>query len=425
MTTTIEDLKAREILDSRGQPTIEVICTTNYGHTATASVPAGASTGGHEAAELRDNDPKRFDGRGVLSVIAAVQGEIREALAGMPVAEQRAIDDRLVNLDGTDNKSRLGANAILGVSMAVARAGARAAEVPLYRYLGGDDSHRLPIPSFNVLNGGAHAAWQGADFQEYMAMPHGAAHFSDALRWATDIYRRLKDMLKEQGIGTGVGDEGGFAPTVQSNRQPLDWLLGAIENAGLRPGRDVSLAFDAAASELRPDHDYELSAEGRSLTADELIEYYEDLAADYPIRLLEDGLHEDDWAGWQRLNRQLGDRLTLVGDDIFVTQSAYIERGIHLKCANAVLIKLNQVGTVSETVDAVGLAHSAGWETMVSHRSGETTDDFIADLAVAVGSRYIKSGAPARGERVAKYNRLMAIEAELGARATFAGGEDQ
>lgn len=425
MTATIKDFKAREILDSRGQPTIEVVCTTNQGHTATASVPAGASTGGHEAAELRDNDPERFDGRGVLGAVKAVQGEIRDALAGMSVAEQRAIDDRLVALDGSNNKSRLGANAILGVSMAVARAGARAAEVPLYRHLGGEASHRLPIPSFNVLNGGAHAAWQGADFQEYMAMPHGAASFAEALRWATDIYRQLKAMLKEQGIGTGVGDEGGFAPAVKSNRQPLDWMLGAIENAGRRPGQDVSLAFDAAASELRPEHHYELTAEKRSLTADELVEYYEDLAADYPIRLLEDGLYEDDWAGWQRLNRQLGDRLTLVGDDIFATQSAFIEQGVRLKCANAVLVKLNQVGTVTETCDAVALAHGAGWETMVSHRSGETTDDFIADLAVAVGSRYIKSGAPARGERVAKYNRLMAIEAELGARASFAGDQIQ
>lgn len=425
MTTTIENLNAREILDSRGQPTIEVVCTTNQGYTVSASVPAGASTGGNEAAELRDNDPERFAGRGVLAAIEAVEGEIRDALTGMTVSEQRGVDDCLIELDGTADKSRLGANAILGVSMAVARAGARAAGVPLYRHLGGEDSHRLPIPSFNVLNGGAHAAWQGADFQEYMAMPHGAASFAEALRWATDIYRQLKATLKAQGIATGVGDEGGFAPAVETNRQPLDWLLAAIEKAGLRPGRDVSLAFDAAASELRPKQHYELATEGRSLTADELIEYYEGLAADYPIRLLEDGLHEGDWAGWQQLNRQLGDRLTLVGDDIFVTQSAYIEKGVRLQCANAVLIKLNQVGTVSETCDAVALAHGAGWQTMVSHRSGETSDDFIADLAVALGARYIKSGAPARGERVAKYNRLMAIEAELGERATFAGGAGQ
>lgn len=422
MTISIEDLKAREILDSRGQPTIEVVCTTNHGHTATASVPAGASTGGREAAELRDGDPERFDGRGVLGAVKAVQGEIRDALAGMSVSEQRAIDERLVELDGTADKSRLGANAILGVSMAVARAGAIATGIPLYRYLSDGEANRLPIPSFNILNGGVHAAWQGADFQEYMAMPHGAATFAEALRWATDIYRQLKAILKAQGTGTGVGDEGGFAPAVKSNRQPLAWLLGAIESTGLRPGTDVSLAVDAAASALRPEHYYELTTEQRSLTADELIEYYADLAADYPIRLLEDGLHEDDWAGWQRLNHQLGERLTLVGDDIFVTQSAFIEQGLRLHCANAVLIKLNQVGTVTETCDAVALAHRGGWQTMVSHRSGETSDDFIADLAVAVGSRYIKSGAPARGERVAKYNRLMAIEAELGDRATFAGG---
>lgn len=421
MTTTIEDLKAREILDSRGQPTIEVTCTTNQGHIATASVPAGASTGRHEAAELRDNDPERYDGRGVLSAINAVQGEINKTLVGMAVSDQRAIDEWLIDLDGTTNKSRLGANSILGVSMAVARAGAMDAEVPLYRYLSDGESRRLPIPSCNVLNGGVHAAWQGADFQEYMVMPHGAACCTDGLRWVTDIYRELKELLKKQGVSTGVGDEGGFAPEVRSNWQPLDWLLGAVENAGLRPGRDVSLAVDAAASELRPEHHYALTAEGRSMTADELIEYYEKLAAHYPIRLLEDGLHEDDWAGWQRLNHRLGDRLTLVGDDIFVTQTARIERGIQLRCANAVLIKLNQVGTVTETRDAITLAHNAGWETMVSHRSGETTDDFIADLAVAAGSRYIKSGAPARGERVAKYNRLMAIEAELGPQACFAG----
>lgn len=422
MSTAITDLRAREILDSRGQPTIEVECFTDEGRRSVASVPAGASTGGREAAELRDGDSARFDGRGVLEAVNAVTGEIRDAVVGMDVTEQRALDDRLIELDGSSDKSRLGANAILGVSMAVARAGAAARNLPLYRHLAVDTADRLPVPSFNVLNGGAHAAWEGADFQEYMVVPHGASSCSEAVRWAAAIYRQLKDELKSKGLGTGVGDEGGFAPKVPSNREPLDWLVGAIETANLRPGRDVSIAVDAAASGLRPDQYYQLSTEDRALTADELIEYYEDLAADYPIRLLEDGLHEDDWSGWQRLARQLGDRLTLVGDDIFVTQSVYIERGLQLECANAVLIKLNQVGTVSETLDAVALAHGAGWATMVSHRSGETSDDFIADLAVAVGAAYIKSGAPARGERVAKYNRLMAIEAELGGDARFAGG---
>lgn len=419
MTSTVQRLKAREILDSRGQPTLEVTCVTDRGQVATVGVPAGASTGAREAVELRDGNPKRFAGRGVLKAVAMVESRIHQALSGMDVTDQRALDEALIRLDGSPNKSHLGANAIVGVSMALARAGALTQDLPLYRYLGG--GARLPIPSFNVLNGGVHASWEGADFQEYMIQPHGAGSFSEALRWAADIYRALKALLKARGLRTGIGDEGGFAPPVRSNREPLDWLVHAIEQAGLRPGADVALAVDAAANGFRGEHGYQLRTEGRSLSSGPLIDYYADLVRDYPIALIEDGLHEDDWAGWQHLCRRLGAQVTLVGDDLFVTQTAYIQRGLDERCANAALIKPNQVGTVTETCVAMALAHGGGWSTMVSHRSGETSDDFIADLAVAMGARYIKSGAPVRGERVAKYNRLLAIEAELGARATFAG----
>ena len=419
MACTIKTLKAREILDSRGQPTLEVTCITSQGQEATAGVPAGASTGSREALELRDGDPGRFAGRGVLKAVAAVQTSIRDALAGMDAIDQCAVDEALIRLDGTPDKSRLGANAIVGVSMAVARAAAAAQGLSLHRCLGGCE--RLPIPSLNILNGGAHAGWEGADFQEYMIQPLGAGSFSEALRWATDIYRALKALLKARGLRTGIGDEGGFAPPVRSNREPLDWLVNAIEQAGLRPGTDVALALDAAANGFHGDAGYQLRTEGRTLDSEGLIDYYADLVRDYPIALIEDGLHEDDWAGWRRLTERLGARTTLVGDDIFVTQTAYIQRGIDERCANAALIKPNQVGTVTETRAAMTLAHGSGWSTMVSHRSGETSDDFIADLAVGMGARYLKSGAPARGERVAKYNRLLAIEAELGARATFAG----
>lgn len=421
MVCTIKTLKAREILDSRGQPTLEVTCVTSQGQVATAGVPAGASTGTREAVELRDGDPGRFVGRGVLKAVAAVQTSIREALAGMDATDQRAADEAMIRLDGTPDKSRLGANAIVGVSMAVARAGAAAQGLPLHRCLGAGE--RLPIPSLNIINGGAHAGWEGPDFQEYMIQPHSAGSFSEALRWATDIYRALKALLKAQGLRTGIGDEGGFAPPVRSNREPLDWLVHAIEQAGLRPGTDVALALDAAANGFHGDAGYQLKTEGRTLDSEGLINYYADLVRDYPIALIEDGLHEKDWAGWRRLTERLGARTTLVGDDIFVTQTAYIQRGIDQRCANAALIKPNQVGTVTETCAAITLAHDNGWSTMVSHRSGETSDDFIADLAVGMGARYLKSGAPARGERVAKYNRLLAIEAELGARATFAGGQ--
>lgn len=421
MASTIKTLKAREILDSRGQPTLEVTCITSQGQEAAAGVPAGASTGTREAVELRDGNSRRFAGRGVLKAVAAVETSLREALSGMDVTDQRAVDEALIRLDGTPNKSHLGANAIVGVSMAVARAGAATRGLPLHRCLGGGEC--LPIPSFNILNGGAHAGWEGAEFQEYMIQPHGAGSFSEALRWATDIYRALKALLKSRGLHTGIGDEGGFAPPVHSNREPLDWLVSAIEQAGLRPGADVALAVDAAANGFHGDAGYQLKikTEGRTLDSERLIDYYADLVRDYPVALIEDGLHEDDWAGWQRLTGRLDARTTLVGDDIFVTQTAYIQRGIDQRCANAALIKPNQVGTVTETCAAMALAHGSGWSTMVSHRSGETGDDFIADLAVGMGARYLKSGAPVRGERVAKYNRLLAIEAELGVRATFAG----
>lgn len=419
----IRRLKAREILDSRGQPTLEVTCLTDLGQTTTASVPAGASTGTREAVEQRDGNLKRFGGRGVLKAVAAVEGSINSAVMGMDVTAQRALDKALIRLDGSTNKARLGANAIVGVSMAVARAGALALGIPLYLHLG--VSARLPIPSFNVLNGGLHAGWEGADFQEYMVLPIGAHSFSEALRWATDIYYALKSRLKARGLRTSVGDEGGFAPLVRSNREPMDWLMHAIEDAGLRPGTDVALGFDAAANGFRVEHGYRLKTEDRILTSDQLIDYYARLATDYPIVLIEDGLHEDDWDAWTRLTALLGHRLTLVGDDIFVTQTEHIQRGITRHCANAVLIKPNQVGTVSETRDAAVMAHGAGWSTMVSHRSGETDDDFIADLAVGLGARFIKAGAPARGERVAKYNRLLAIEAELGRVAIFAGRSTQ
>lgn len=420
MTTTIRELNAREILDSRGQPTLEVTCVTSDGRSAMAGVPTGASTGTREAVELRDGNPKRYAGRGVLKAVAAVHGPINEALAGMDVTGQRALDDALIRLDGTPNKARLGANAIVGVSMAVARAGALANWEPLHRHLG--PGMRLPIPAFNVINGGLHAGWEGADFQEYMLLPIGANSFAEALRWATDIYRALKAVLKSHGLPTSVGDEGGFAPAARSNREPLDWLVSAIEDTGLLPGEDVALGFDAAANGFRDDHGYLLGTEKRTLTSDELIEYYRKLVHNYPVILIEDGLHEDDWHAWSDLTAALGADVTLVGDDIFVTQTAYIQRGLDTHCASAALIKLNQVGTVSETCDAMALAHGGGWQTMVSHRSGETSDDFIADLAVGLGARFIKAGAPARGERVAKYNRLLDIEAKLGHEATFAGG---
>lgn len=421
MIDTIESLSAREILDSRGHPTVEATCYTAAGIVATASVPSGASTGAREARERRDGDAHRFGGRGVLEAVNGIVEEMNPALAGRPVSDQAGIDATLIALDGTDDKSRLGANAILGVSQAVARAASLSAGLPLYRYLGGIAATRLPVPCFNVLNGGEHAGWQGADFQEYMIVPHGAANVTEAVRWAAEIYHALKSTLAEAGVSTSVGDEGGFAPAVPSNRKPLDWLMAAIEATGLTPGDDVGLAFDAAASELVVDGGYRLASEDRTTTAAALIDDYEAIVADYPIVLIEDGLGEDDWAGAARLTQRLGDRITLVGDDIFVTQNRYIQRGIDEGAANAALIKLNQVGSVSETLAAARLAHRAGWLTMFSHRSGETLDDFIADAAVAASARYLKAGAPARGERLAKYNRLMAIEAELGTAAIFAG----
>ncbi len=422
MNSSIAALTAREILDSRGNPTVEVDCRLASGITARAAVPSGASTGSREAVELRDGDAKRFGGKGVRKAVAHVNDILAPQLVGRDAREQAQIDAAMNARDGTDNKANLGANAILGVSLAVARAAALAGDVPLYRYLGGPDANRLPVPHMNILNGGVHAHWQGADFQEFMIAPLGAATLREAVEWGAEVYHALQSILHAKGLSVGVGDEGGFAPQVKSNEQPLELIQAAIEQTGLRPGTDVAIAIDPASSEFFEEgRYYHLRTEQRRLEAPEMVEYYVRLVHAHPIVLLEDGMAEDDWAGWKRLNAALGERIELVGDDIFCTNPRIIARGIAENIANAVLIKLNQIGTLTETIAATRLARDHGWGAFVSHRSGETVDSFIADLTVALDTGHIKTGAPARGERVEKYNQLMRIEQGLGTAARYAG----
>jgi enolase len=414
----IDQVGAREILDSRGNPTVEVEVALDDGTLSRAAVPSGASTGEHEAVELRDGDAGRYNGKGVERAVAAVLDEIGPELVGLEAVDQRVVDQRLVDLDGTPDKGRLGANAILGVSLAVAKAAAESAELDLFRYLGGPNAHVLPVPMLNILNGGAHADTD-VDIQEFMIAPIGADTFREALRWGTEVYHSLKSVLKGRGLATGLGDEGGFAPSLTSNREALDLILVAIEKAGFVPGRDVALALDVAATEFYSDGAY--TFEGTKKSAEQLIGYYTELVRDYPLVSIEDALSEDDWDGWVRLTAELGDRVQLVGDDLFVTNPDRLEEGITRRAANALLVKVNQIGTLSETLDAIALATSFGYKSMMSHRSGETEDTFIADLAVATGVGQIKTGAPARGERIAKYNQLLRIEETLADSARYAG----
>ena len=418
---TIARLAAREVLDSRGRPTVEADCHVSDGSVGRAIVPSGASTGEHEALELRDGDPDRYGGAGVRRAVANVQDAIAPAIVGMDVSDQRAVDARLVELDGTDDKSGLGANALLAVSMAVAAAAAESAGQPLYRSLGGEDATLLPVPLLNILNGGAHAD-NTVDIQEFMVAPVAAPTFADALRAGAETYAALKRVLSERGLSTAIGDEGGFAPDLDSNEAALDVLIEAIRAAGYEPGRDLAIALDVAATELFDGGAYRWKKRGSGpLTSGDLIDEYERLAGGYPIVSIEDGLAEDDWEGWVALTDRLGERVQLVGDDLFVTQSRRLQRGIEAGAGNAILIKLNQIGTVSETLDAIEVARAAGCAQVISHRSGETEDTFIADFAVATGAGQIKTGAPARGERTAKYNRLLRIEEQLGGRARYAG----
>jgi len=421
MSATIDKIRAREILDSRGNPTVEVDVYLTDGSRSRAAVPSGASTGVHEALELRDGDKSRYGGKGVLQAVEHVNNEIAGALCGQDARNQAGIDQAMIDLDGTPNKENLGANAMLGVSLAVARAGAKVSTLPLCRYLGGASAHILPVPMFNILNGGVHANWQGTDFQEFMIVPVGASNFREALRWGSEVYHTLKSVLKKAGHSTGVGDEGGFAPALKSNADAIELILQAIDAAGYQPGKQIMIALDPASSGFFEDGNYNLRTENRQVSSGEMVELYAEWVDRYPIIVLEDGLAEDDWEGWRALNQMLGEKVELVGDDLFVTNVERIARGIKEDVANAVLIKLNQIGTVTETTAAVGMASRAGWGSMVSHRSGETVDSFIADLTVALGTGHLKTGAPCRGERVEKYNQLVRIEEELGATALYAG----
>jgi enolase len=418
--STIISLKAREILDSRGNPTLEAEVVLADGSTGRAAVPSGASTGTHEAVELRDGDTSRYNGLGLLKAVANVNEEIASALVGASALDQSAVDNRLIELDGTKNKSRLGANATLGVSLAVAHAAAVSSSIPLYHYLGKKDSYTLPVPMMNILNGGKHAA-DSTDFQEFMVMPVGAASFQQALQMCAEVYHALKKVLKDAGLNTNVGDEGGFAPSLSSNKHAIEAILSAIEKAGYSAGKDIFLALDPAASEFYQDGRYVLAKEGITLTSAEMVEYYVKWVDSYPIISIEDGLAEDDWSGWQLLNQKLGKKVQLVGDDLYVTNVSRLSRGIEQKASNSILIKLNQIGTLTETISAINMARQAGWTAVVSHRSGETEDTTIADLATGLSTGQIKSGAPCRSERVAKYNRLLRIEEELGQKASYAG----
>jgi enolase len=415
----IESVHARQILDSRGNPTVEVEVALRSGAHGRAAVPSGASTGEFEATELRDGGDA-YGGKGVTQAVGNVNGEIAEAVAGHDATDQKGLDGKLIELDGTDNKSRLGANAILGVSLAAARAAAAEENQPLWRYLGGESAHILPVPMMNVLNGGAHAD-NSVDFQEFMVVPVGAPTFAEALRTGAEIFHALKSTLKKRGLNTAVGDEGGFAPDLESNEAALQALIEGIEAAGYKPGEDVGIALDPAVSEIFKNGAYELEHENRSLNASELAAYWTDLAARYPILSIEDGMDEEDWDGWKALTESIGDKVQLVGDDLFVTNVKRLQRGIDSGTANSILIKVNQIGTLSETLAAIDLARSNGYTAVMSHRSGETEDTTIADLAVATGCGQIKTGAPSRSDRVAKYNQLLRIEEALGADATYPG----
>jgi len=425
MDTIIESISALEILDSRGNPTVEVEVALADGSWGRAAVPSGASTGVHEALELRDGDKKRYLGKGVSKAVANVNGLIAEALFGWDAAEQKAIDTELLSLDGTPNKSKLGANAILGVSLAVAKAAANSLGLPLYRYLGGVYAHVLPVPMMNILNGGAHTAWQSTDMQEFMVMPFGAPAFAEGVRWGAEIYHALKSVLKEKGYTTLVGDEGGYAPALKANNEAIEVILAAIEKAGFKAGRDqdVAIALDPAASELYEEDTktYNLRKEGKKLSGEEMVEFWTKWATDYPIVSIEDGLAQDDWASWQLMTKQLGDKIQIVGDDLLVTNPERVRRAIKENAANALLVKVNQIGSLTETIEAVEVCQRAGWRAVTSHRSGETEDATIADIAVALNTGQIKTGAPARSDRVAKYNQLIRIEAELGDTAKYAG----
>ncbi|MDP9886463.1 phosphopyruvate hydratase [Pseudarthrobacter enclensis] len=414
----IDAIHAREILDSRGNPTVEVEVLLSDGQIGRAAVPSGASTGEHEAVELRDGDKGRYLGKGVQKAVDAVIDQIAPALTGFDATDQRSIDQAMLDLDGTPNKGKLGANAILGVSLAVANAAAASADLPLYKYLGGPNAHVLPVPLMNILNGGSHAD-SDVDIQEFMIAPIGAETFSEGLRWGVEVYHNLKSVLQQKGLSTGLGDEGGFAPNLPSNRAALDLITEAIKNAGYAPGKDIALALDVASSEFYKDGAYQF--EGKALSASEMSAYYGELVADYPLVSIEDPLDENDWEGWKTLTDAIGDKVQLVGDDLFVTNPSILQRGIDTRTANSLLVKVNQIGSLTETLDAVSLAQRAGYTTITSHRSGETEDTTIADIAVATNAGQIKTGAPARSERVAKYNQLLRIEEELDDAARYAG----
>ncbi len=423
MQTTIEAVNAREVLDSRGNPTIEVEVTLFDGSWGRAMVPSGASTGVHEALELRDGDVNRYSGKGVHLAVENVNTHIAELLLGWDGTQQRDIDLSMIELDGTENKSRLGANAILGVSLALAKAASASLGLPLYRYIGGVHAHVLPVPMLNILNGGAHTGWQSTDAQEFMIMPLGAPTFSEALRWGVEVYHALRSVLKTKGYTTLVGDEGGFAPTLSANQEAVEIILEAISIAGYKPGEDISIALDPAASEFYDDKKklYKLRTEGKELTSEEMVNYWVDWVEQFPIVSIEDGLAQDDWSGWKALTKKIGEKIQIVGDDLLVTNPKRVQKGIEEKACNALLVKLNQIGTLTETIEAVELCKKAGWRAVTSHRSGETEDTTIADLAVALNMGQIKTGAPARSDRVAKYNQLLRIEEGLGEAASYAG----
>ena len=421
--TKIKAIQARQILDSRGNPTIEVDVRLDDGSFGRAAVPSGASTGIHEALELRDGDKTHYLGKGVTKAVANVNGPIAAALKGADPADQKAIDERLIKLDGTSNKAKLGANAILGVSLAAAKAAAASAGVPLYRHLGGEGANLLPVPMMNILNGGVHTGWQSTDFQEFMVMPLGAPSFSEGLRWGVEVYHNLRAVLKAKGYTTLVGDEGGYAPALKSNAEAIEVILQAIEKAGYIAGEQISIALDPAASELFDEDkkDYNLRKENRRLSSADLVDFWENWTKQYPIVSLEDGLAQEDWDGWKALTKRIGGKVQLVGDDLLVTNPVFVRRAIEEKACNALLVKVNQIGSLSETIEAVKLCQQASWGTVASHRSGETEDHTIADLAVALSMGQIKTGAPARSDRTAKFNQLLRIEEELGSKAKYAG----
>jgi enolase len=418
--TVIKGIKAREIIDSRGNPTIEVEVFLDSGVSGLACVPSGASTGKYEALELRDGDKKRYNGLGVLKAVENVDKIIQPAIIGFDAGKQEKLDEKLISLDGTSDKSRLGANALLGVSLAAAHACSNAASIPLYRYIGGNNAVVMPVPMMNILNGGKHAE-NSTDLQEFMVMPTGAASFNKAMQMGSEVYHALKKVIKQKKMNTNVGDEGGFAPSLSSNKEAVELILSAIESAGYKPGTDCHIAIDAAASSFYKDGVYILEKEGRSLSGAEMVKFYSDWVTDYPIISIEDGLDEDDWDSWVLLNKELGKKVQIVGDDLYTTNVQRLKKGIDIKSSNSILIKVNQIGTLTETLAAIDMARKAGWTSVISHRSGETEDTTISDLAVAMNSGQIKTGAPCRSERVAKYNRLLKIENELGQKAKYPG----